>query len=126
MSLDQSQLIFTFVYVKVESGVEIKLKSEHITGEHVLVVEDVYDTGKSMSLMLKSLTALSPKSLKSAVLFHKRNPINLDLKFKAEFIGFTIPIQKYIVGYHLDYYGFFREIPHLCVLNEAGLKEFKK
>ncbi len=100
------------------------LHSENVKDKHVLIVEDIYDTGKCMKHMLDYLKALGPKTLKTAVLLHKCNPVNLQYGYHFDFTGFIIP-NKFVVGYHLDYNQKFRELPHLCVLNSNGIETFK-
>ena len=68
---------------------------------------------------------LSPASLKFAIVFHKRNPKNLiHGGYFADYVGFVIP-NLFAVGYGMDYNEHYREMNHLCAINEAGLERFK-
>ena len=77
---------------------------------HVVIVEDIVDTGKTLSEFLPQLTHQQPASLKIAALLHKPEaivyPLNID------YLGFTIP-NDFVVGYGLDYDGFGRNIPEI-------------
>ena len=97
------------------SGVVRILKDleEDITGRHVLVVEDIIDTGLTLSYLLRSLQARKPASLEIFALLSKpsRRPPELDVKY----LGFEIP-DEFVVGYGLDFAGAYRNLPDICVL----------
>lgn len=86
-----------------------------ITGRHVLIIEDIIDTGKTLTAFLPQLHNQQPASLKIAVLLHKPEatvyPINID------YCCFSIP-NKFVVGYGLDYDGFGRNLPEIYQLHE--------
>lgn len=75
---------------------------ENIFGRHLIIVEDIVDTGLTMRHLIDELQELGPKSLEVATLLHKAEATKepIDLKY----IGFVIP-QKFVVGYGLDYDG---------------------
>ncbi len=75
---------------------------ENIFGRHLIIVEDIVDTGITMRHLLDELQELGPKSLEVATLLHKAEATRekIDLKY----VGFVIP-QKFVVGYGLDYDG---------------------
>ncbi|ACU89947.1 hypoxanthine phosphoribosyltransferase [Desulfomicrobium baculatum] len=78
-----------------------------IRDKHVLVVEDIVDTGHSMGFLIKVLEARSPKSIKIAAMIDKRERREVDVN--VDFVGF--PLDKgYIVGYGLDYAEQYREL----------------
>jgi hypoxanthine phosphoribosyltransferase len=97
------------------SGVVRILKDleEDITGRHVLIVEDIVDTGLTLSYLLRSLQARKPASLEICALLTKpsRRRVELDVKY----LGFEIP-DEFVVGYGLDYAGAYRNLPDICVL----------
>jgi hypoxanthine phosphoribosyltransferase len=97
------------------SGVVRILKDleEDITGRHVLVVEDIIDTGLTLSYLLRSLQARKPASLEICALLTKpsRRRVELDVKY----LGFEVP-DEFVVGYGLDYAGAYRNLPDICVL----------
>ena len=87
-------------------------------------MEDMYDTGNSLSVIYAALKEYQPKSLKSAIVFHKKNSKNLKYNFYADYIGFFIP-DYFVFGYGLDNNEYLRELPHLCVLSKEGLEAYK-
>jgi hypoxanthine phosphoribosyltransferase len=97
------------------SGVVRILKDleEDITGRQVLVVEDIIDTGLTLSYLLRSLQARKPASLEICALLTKpsRRRVELDVKY----LGFEVP-DEFVVGYGLDFAGAYRNLPDICVL----------
>ncbi len=97
------------------SGVVRILKDleEDITGRHVLIVEDIIDTGLTLSYLRRSLLARKPLSLEICSLLSKpsRRRVELDVKY----LGFEVP-DEFVVGYGLDYAGAYRNLPDICVL----------
>lgn len=92
-----------FVYVKaVEKGGAIKIVKDisvNIAGKHVLIVEEVIDTGRTLSFLRNRLFASAPASLKIVTLLDK--PARRELPIKADYIGKTID-DRYVVGYGMD------------------------
>ncbi|MCB0366775.1 MAG: hypoxanthine phosphoribosyltransferase [Bdellovibrionaceae bacterium] len=82
-----------------------------IEGKHVLLVEDIVDTGLTMNYLQKTLGARNPKSLTTAALLLK--PSCLKVECKVDYVGFEIP-DEFVVGYGLDYQGYFRNIPYIA------------
>lgn len=97
------------------SGVVRILKDleEDITGRRVLIVEDIIDTGLTLSYLLRSLQARKPASLEICALLSKpsRRRVELDVKY----LGFEVP-DEFVVGYGLDYAGAYRNLPDICIL----------
>lgn len=81
-----------------------------LTGKHVLVVEDIVDSGHTMDFLLKQLAARGPRSLRLAALLDKKE--RRELPVLAHFVGFALP-AGFIVGYGLDYAERFRALPAL-------------
>src|SRR5215212_4823777 len=79
----------------------------------VLVVEDIIDTGLTLSYLLRSLQARKPASLEICALLTKpsRRRVELDVKY----LGFEVP-DEFVVGYGLDFAGAYRNLPDICVL----------
>jgi hypoxanthine phosphoribosyltransferase len=99
------------------SGVVRILKDleEDITGRHVLIVEDIIDTGLTLSYLRRSLLTRGPASLEICALVTKpsRRRVELDVKY----LGFEVP-DEFVAGYGLDYAGAYRNLPDICVLKE--------
>lgn len=77
----------------------LKPLSADIKGRHVIVVEDIVDSGLSVQFLLKMLSAFEPKSLKIATLLWKKSRTRIDIPIK--FVGFEID-DKFVIGYGLD------------------------
>lgn len=92
-----------FVYVKaVERGGAIKIVKDisvNIAGKHVIIVEEIIDTGRTLSFLRNRLFASAPASLKIVTLLDK--PARRELSIKADYIGRTIE-DRYVVGYGMD------------------------
>lgn len=80
---------------------------------NVIVVEDILDTGLTLTYLKKILLAHQPKSLRIAALLDK--PSRRKQKIDADYIGFRIP-DEFVVGYGLDYAERYRNLPDICVL----------
>ncbi len=73
-----------------------------LVGRHIIIVEDIVDTGKTLSHFLPQLKHHNPASLKIAALLHKPEALKHDISI--DYLGFTVP-DKFLVGYGLDYDG---------------------
>jgi hypoxanthine phosphoribosyltransferase len=89
---------------------------EPLTGRHVIVVEDIVDTGKTLFEFLPQLTVQQPASLKIASLLHK--PTALEHPVIIDYLGFSVP-NKFLLGYGLDYDGLGRNLKEIYQLVEA-------
>lgn len=88
---------------------------EPVKGRHIIVIEDIIDTGKTLHSFLPQLIDQSPASLKIASLLHK--PEATIYNIKPDYVGFTIP-NKFVLGYGLDYDGFARNLSAIYQLKE--------
>ncbi len=86
-----------------------------LTGRHVVVLEDIVDTGKTLSEFLPQLTNQQPASLKIAALLHK--PDALVHPLKIDYLGFNVP-DKFLLGFGLDYDGYGRNLKEIYRLVE--------
>ena len=91
----------------------IKDLSDSVEGKDVLVVEDILDTGNTLSYLLEILKARNVASLKLCTLLDK--PDRRKKPIKADYTGFTIP-DAFVVGYGLDYAEKYRNLPYIGVL----------
>ena len=88
--------------------------NEPLHGKHVILIEDIVDTGLTLSFLIDTLKAKRPASLKTATLLFK--PEALKAKdIQLNYVGFEIP-NKFVVGYGLDYAEKFRGLPYIGVL----------
>jgi hypoxanthine phosphoribosyltransferase len=90
--------------------------SKPIEGKHVIIVEDIVDTGLTVAYLLHNLETRQPKSLKVAALLHK--PERSIQSVPIAYLGFTIP-NEFVVGYGLDYAQRYRNLPYIGVLEDA-------
>ena len=86
-----------------------------IKGRHVLILEDIFDTGNSLSFVYNHLLSKEPASLKICTLLDKPSRRKPGVTLQADFVGFTIP-NAFVVGYGLDYNEYYRNLPYIGVL----------
>jgi len=84
-----------------------------VTNRHVLLMDDILDTGKTLAMVTKTIAKMKPASLKTCVLLDKQG--RREVPFDAEFVGFEIP-DKFVVGYGLDFAERYRNLPCIGVL----------
>jgi hypoxanthine phosphoribosyltransferase len=95
----------------VADSVRLLMDVRHpIVGEHVLLVEDIVDTGHTLAYLKRLLEARNPASLKTATMLHK--PDRTEEEVDIDFLGFTIP-DVWVVGYGLDYAERYRTLPYI-------------
>ena len=92
----------------------IKDLDEPIEGKNVLVVEDILDTGLTLSYLRKLLLQQRPKSLRIATLLDK--PSRRLEKIEADYVGFAIP-NLFVIGYGMDYAERYRNLPDICLMS---------
>ena len=97
---------------KVKLGEPVK---SDISGKHVLIVEDILDTGRTLSYRKAHMESLSPKSVRICALFDK--PARRCCDISADYKGVTIE-DNFIVGYGLDYNEKFRNLPYVGILKQ--------
>jgi hypoxanthine phosphoribosyltransferase len=94
--------------------------SEEVAGRDVLLVEDIVDSGMTVSYLKKTLLARKPRSLKVCTLLDK--PERRKVRVTIDYVGFTIP-NKYVVGYGLDYQNRYRNLPYIAVMDKVSEAE---
>ncbi len=87
-----------------------------IEGKHVIVVEDIVDTGLTMTYLMENLSTRKPASLELCSLLHK--PARTKVPVKIDYLGFTIE-DVFVIGYGLDYGEKYRNVPYLGVLEQG-------
>lgn len=101
--------------IRIEKGVSLDLR-----GKHVLLIEDIVNTGLTMNFVLDYLRAQEPASLEVCALLDKvdRRIVGVDVKY----LGFELP-NEYVVGYGLDHRELYRNLPFICVLKRHVYEE---
>ncbi len=103
---------------KMESNGKVRLVQPlhcSVRGRHVLVVEDIVDTGRTLSFLLERLRGERPASLRLCALTDK--PSRRVVPVTIDYLGFTVP-DKFIVGYGIDWDEKYRHLPDICVLED--------
>lgn len=86
--------------------------TQPIAGKHVLLVEDIVDTGRTLRQLLAHMRAKEPKSLKVASLLYKE--VGSGMREHVDYIGFEVP-NSFVIGYGLDTEGLYRSLPYIGV-----------
>lgn len=105
-------------YLGTESTGDLKMLKDikvDVKGKHVLLVEDIVDTGLTISKLAELFKLRGPKSLKLATLLHKS--ARTEHEVKIDYLGFEIE-DKFVIGYGLDFDGKYRELPYIGVYSE--------
>lgn len=100
--------------LEVDAGMMIDVRDRD-----VVLVDDIFDTGKTMDRLVKVLKSMGAKSTKTAVLLHKQTEHSVDVR--PDFVAFEIP-DEFVVGYGLDYLDMYRNLPYLAVLEPAEIE----
>jgi hypoxanthine phosphoribosyltransferase len=88
-----------------------------LKGRHILLIDDILDTGKTLKHMVEHLRGLGTASVRTAVLMRKEG--RQEVVIEPDFVGFTIP-NEFVVGYGLDYDDEYRNLPFIGVLDGPG------
>ncbi|NOY75681.1 MAG: hypoxanthine phosphoribosyltransferase [Kiritimatiellaeota bacterium] len=113
MQLDS---ITAYSYSGTKSSGDVKIFSDlklDITGRSVLLVDDILDTGRTLSKIVEFLKTLEPSGVETCVLLDKPSRRVVDIK--ADYIGFEVP-DVFVVGYGLDYNEYYRNLPYVAVI----------
>ena len=89
--------------------------SVDIRGRHVVILEDIFDTGTSLEFTVKHLLNKQPASLKVCTFLDKPERRRPGITVKPEYVGYTIP-NEFVVGYGLDYNEHYRNLPYIGIL----------
>lgn len=89
-----------------------------IRARHVLLVDDIFDTGVTLSTLVEHVRKAEPESVRTAVLLRKHGRKSVSME--PDHVGFEIPNQ-FVVGYGLDYRDAFRNLPYIAVMEEADI-----
>ena len=89
--------------------------TQDIKGRHVVILEDIYDTGHSLDFTYNHLLEKEPASLRICTLLDKPERRKPGITLKPEYVGFVIP-NEFVVGYGLDYNEHYRNLPYIGIL----------
>nr|ACO12612.1 Hypoxanthine-guanine phosphoribosyltransferase [Lepeophtheirus salmonis] len=131
---DEEHLTYSVQFIRAKSYTnESSTGVVKITGEEylekelrdqdVLVVEDIIDTGTTMTKLLETLRKYNPKSIRVATLVRKRTVRSNCLI--PDFVCFEIP-DSFIIGYAFDYNDLCRDIPHICTVNQSNVGPYQE
>lgn len=114
-------------YVNTESTGHVEVTDVHnqsfISGNNVLIIEDLIDTGKSMMTLIPFIESFSPKSVKCCSLLLKRTTKSVG--YIPDYLGFSVP-DDFIIGYAIDYNDQFRDLEHICAISDSAIEKYKK
>uniref|UniRef100_A0A183BIW8 Pribosyltran domain-containing protein n=1 Tax=Globodera pallida TaxID=36090 RepID=A0A183BIW8_GLOPA len=128
---------FTIEFVRAQSYLDQSTTGEvhssglssidgSLRGANVLLVDDIFDTGLTMSRVVESLNALTEPGgrIWTAVLLTKRTPRRRKDALREDFVAFSIP-DRFVVGFGMDYNQRFRDLSHICVISQSGIAKYK-
>ena len=93
----------------------IRAGSDYVKHKHVLIVEDIIDTGRTLKFLMEHLSPLNPKTIKICALLDK--PSRREVSVPVDYFGFEIP-NVFVVGYGLDHGQLYRNLPYIAVLED--------
>jgi hypoxanthine phosphoribosyltransferase len=105
-------------YLKSTSTGEVKIHydfREDITGKHVLLIDDIIDTGISLNFIRERVLSKGPESLKTCILLDKKDRRIVDVP--VDYKGFEVP-NEFLVGYGLDYDNKYRNLPYIAIFKK--------
>ena len=114
----QMDFMWISSYAGTDSTGHMQVKrdvSADIKGRHVLILEDIFDTGHSLDFTYHHLLSKDPASLKICTLLDKPSRRDSKVTLQADYVGFTVP-NAFVVGYGLDFNEHYRNLPYVGVL----------
>ena len=114
----QMDFMWISSYQGTESGSKMLVRqklSNNIEGRHVLILEDIFDTGRSLQFLVDTLKEQNPASLKICTFLDKPERRVPGVTVKADYTGYVIP-NEFVVGYGLDFDEKYRNLPYIGVL----------
>ena len=114
----QMDFMWISSYVGTNSSGTMQVRQDitsDIRGRHVLILEDIYDTGSSLDFTYRHLLEKNPASLKICTLLDKPERRKAGITLQTDYTGFTIP-NAFVVGYGLDYNEHYRNLPYIGIL----------
>ena len=117
-----------FMWISSYSGTQSKTMtvrqdlSKNIEGRHVVILEDIFDTGNSLQFTYEHLMSKNPASLKICTLLDKPERRRAGVTVKCDYTGFVIP-NEFVVGYGLDFNEHYRNLPFVGVLKPEAYEK---
>jgi len=117
-----------FMWISSYSGTQSKTMqvrqdlSKNIEGRHVVILEDIFDTGNSLQFTYEHLLSKKPASLKICTLLDKPERRRDGITVQCDYTGFVIP-NEFVVGYGLDFNEHFRNLPYVGVLKPEAYQK---
>ena len=114
----QMDFMWISSYQGTESGGKMLVRqklSNNIEGRHVLILEDIFDTGRSLQFLVDTLRDQNPASLKICTFLDKPERRMPGVTVQADYTGYVIP-NEFVVGYGLDFNEHYRNLPYIGVL----------
>lgn len=105
-------------YIKTETSGEVKMYydiRENIPDKHILLIDDIIDTGITMNYIRERVLARCPQSVKVCAFLDKKEKREVDIPL--DYVGFEIP-NEFVVGYGLDYDNKFRNLPYISIFKK--------
>jgi len=105
-------------YAGTQSSGQMQVRrdvSADLKGRHVVILEDIYDTGRSLDFTYRHLLSKEPASLKICTLLDKPSRRLPGITLQPDYVGFTVP-NAFVVGYGLDYNEHYRNLPYIGVM----------
>lgn len=99
-------------------GVQVSSLPDDLAGKHVLIVDDILDSGSTIRAIREQISQRHPRSLRACVLLRKTIPSALQTP--CEYVGFDIP-DEFVVGYGLDYDNYYRNLPDIGTLKKEAM-----
>jgi len=96
---------------------------KNVKGRHILLIDDILDSGGTLKLVIPTLQKLEPASIKVCVLLRKDRPSAREVQ--ADYVGFDIP-DEFVVGYGLDFNNYYRNLPDIAVLTKEAIDRASK
>ena len=105
-------------------NIKIECDLRHsITNKHIIVVEDIVDTGRTLSKLIDLLNSRKPASLRVCTLLSK--PTERVVDVNVDFLGFELNPPEFVIGYGLDYNEKFRDLPFIGVPTKEAIEKYK-
>lgn len=91
---------------------------KNLAGKHIIVLDDILDSGQTLAMVKELILEQEPASLRLGVMLDKQTDRTVDIE--VDYVGFEIP-DEFVVGYGLDYDGYYRNHPEIAVLDSSAL-----